>query len=63
MGGKGGRVFRNMYKGRMDKTKRVGSRVGSGDGWGGGEWWGEMETLYLNNSKTNSVQNVIEFET
>ena len=33
------RVFRNMYKGHMDKTKGgyVGSRVGSGDGWGVGE--------------------------
>ena len=29
---------RNMYKGHMDKTKEgVGARVGSGDGWGGGD--------------------------
>ena len=33
-----------MYEGHMDKTKGgVGSRVGSGDGWGG---W-KMETTVL----------------
>ena len=39
-GGKEGRVFRNNYKGHMDKTK-VGVELGegSGNGWGGGEWW------------------------
>ena len=38
MGGEGRRVVRNMYKGPMDKIKwGFGSRVGSGDGWGGGE--------------------------
>ena len=50
MGGKGGRVFRNTYKGHMDKTKGVReSRVGSGDCWGGGKWEcvGEMETTVL----------------
>ena len=31
MGGKGGRVFRNMYKGHMDKTK--GGRIKGGK-WG-----------------------------
>ena len=42
MGGREGRVFRNMYKGRVDKTKvRMVSGVGGGDDWGGGEWWGE----------------------
>ena len=36
--GKGGRVSRKMYKGHMEKNQRgVGSRVGSGDAWGGGE--------------------------
>ena len=40
MGGKGGRVFRNMYKGHMDKAKGAGSKVGGGDGWGRGLWWG-----------------------
>ena len=45
MGGKGGRVFRNNYKGQMDKTKgREGSRVGSRDGWGSGEFADKMET-------------------
>ena len=48
MGGKGGRVFRNIYKGHMDKTKGgVESGLGGGDGWGQGEWWGEMETTVL----------------
>ena len=42
MGGKGEGSSRNMYKGHMDKAKEgVGSRVGGGDGWGGGEWWEE----------------------
>ena len=37
MGGKGGRVFRNNYKGHMDKTKvGVETGEGGGDGWGGG---------------------------
>ena len=32
----GGRVFRNYYKGHMDKTKgRVETREGGGFGWGG----------------------------
>ena len=47
MRGKGGRVFRNMYKGHMEKTKGVGSRVGSGDGWSRGEWQGVIETTIL----------------
>ena len=53
MGGKGRRVFRNNYKGHMDKTK-------GGDGIRGGRWgwlgWegvvGEKgRQLYLNNNK------------
>ena len=33
-------LSRNMYKGHMDKAKGgLRSRVGGGDGWGGGEWW------------------------
>ena len=39
MGGKGGRVFRNIYKGQNQSG--IGSRVGSGDGGGRGEWWEE----------------------
>ena len=48
-GGEGGRVFRNIYKGHMDKTKGVvGSGVGDGGGWGGGSGGsGEMETTVL----------------
>ena len=38
--GEGGRVFRNNYKGRMDKTK-VGVEAGEEGGDGGGEEkWG-----------------------
>ena len=37
----GRRVFRNYYKGHMDKTKGEGGSKGGGFGWGGGEWWGE----------------------
>ena len=38
----GRRVFRNYYKGHIDKTKgEGGSRVGGGFGWGGVEGWGE----------------------
>ena len=48
MGGKGGRVVRNMYKGHMDKAKR-----GQDQGWAmrmarvGGSGGGEMETTVL----------------
>ena len=34
MGGSGGRVFRNNYKGHMDKTKGVEAGEGGGGGWG-----------------------------
>ena len=47
MGGKGGRVFRNNYKGHRDKTKGGGIRGGKWGwlGWGGIE--GEMQTTVL----------------
>ena len=38
----GGKVFRNNYKGHMDKTKwgrKQGREVGMARA-GGGEWWG-----------------------
>ena len=37
MGGKGSRVFRNYYKGQMDKTKGGGIKAGRWEwlGWGG----------------------------
>ena len=36
---KGGRVFRNNYKGHTDETKgRVEAREGGRDGWVWGEW-------------------------
>ena len=30
-----------MYEGHMDTAKGMGLRVGGGDGWSGGLWWGE----------------------
>ena len=47
-GGKGGRVFRNNYKGHIDKTKEVWN---GGDGWGWGKWWGEKADNLSNNLK------------
>ena len=47
-GGKGGRVFRNIYRGHMDKTKK-----GQDQGWEvgmagvGGSRGGKMETTVL----------------
>ena len=52
-GGKGGRVFRNNYKGHMDKTKREwdqGREVAMAGVWG--EWGGKCRQLYLNSNKT-----------
>ena len=44
MGRKGGRIFRNSYKGRMDKTKGGWvQRREMGMGGVGGKWWGENE--------------------
>ena len=53
MGGKGGRIFRNSYKGHMDKTKRGGDQGGEGGmaGVGGGVVREKCRQLYLNNSK------------
>ena len=54
MGGMGGRVYRNNYKGLMDKTKggRGGIRGGRWRwlGWGGSVR-GKFRQLYLNNNK------------
>ena len=51
MGGKGRKVFRNMYKGHMDKAKGGWDR-----GWEVGMArvrgvWGKWRQLYLNNNK------------
>ena len=53
MGGKGGRVFRNNYKGHMDKTKGGGWKQGRGWGWlgWGGVVVGKCRQLYLNNKR------------
>ena len=52
-GGKRGRIFRNNYKGHMDKTKwgwKQGREVGiAGVGWG--VVGGKCRQLYLNNNK------------
>ena len=48
MGGKGGRDYRNNYKGHMDKTKGgLESGEGGGDAWDQGEWWGKIRTTVL----------------
>ena len=49
MGGKKQRIFRNNYKGHMDKTKEGEDREWEGGGWGGvvgGKW----RQLYLKNN-------------
>ena len=55
-GGDRGRVFRNMYKGHMGKTKR--GRIKGGN-WGwlgcGGEVWEKWRPLYLNNNKKKRI--------
>ena len=59
LGSKGRRVFRNMYKGHMDKTKGRWDQgwevemVGVG-GVAGGKW----RQLYLNNNKKKSGKNI-----
>ena len=51
MGGRGGRVFKNIYKRHMDKTKGVRIKGGSGDGWGqGGVVERKWRQQYLNNN-------------
>ena len=56
MEGKGGGVFRNNYKGHIDKTKwgwNQGEEVGmAGVG-------GKCRQLYLNNNKINKKNNLI----
>ena len=51
-GRKGSRVYRNNYKGHMDKNNGSGNRVGR---WGWLECWGRVRgkgrQLYLNNNK------------
>ena len=47
MGGKGGRVFRNNYKGHMDKTKVGGVESGERGGVGWEEWWGKQQRTVL----------------
>ena len=37
----GRRVFRNNYKGHMDKTQGEGGSKGGRWVWAGGEWYGE----------------------
>ena len=52
MGRKGRRVFRNNYKGHMDKTREEwneGREVGMAGA--GGEVWGKGRQLYLNHNK------------
>ena len=51
MGGEGGRVFRNMYEGHMDKTKdRYDQRWEVGMAGLGGVLEGKWRQLYLNDN-------------
>ena len=52
MGGKRGRVFRNNYKGHMDKTKGGGIRRKMGMTGVGSK----CRQLYLNNNKKNFLK-------
>ena len=55
-GEKGGRVFRNNYKGHMGKTKGgVESEEGGGDGWGGGNGGRKMQTTVLEQQENKNV--------
>ena len=55
MEGKGRRVFRNNYKGHIQKSKvGVESQEGDGDDWSGGSGGGEIQQLYL---KNNTIKN------
>ena len=58
MEGKGGRIFRNIYKGHMDKTKGGwNQRKGGKNGWGRGRVVGEKcRQLYLNNNKKYNIK-------
>ena len=54
-GEKGGGFSGTSIKGTWTKPKDIGSRVGSGDGWGGGRVLeGKWRQLYLNYNKKNS---------
>ena len=61
MGGEWGRVFRNIYKGYIDKTKGgLESGEGGEDGWGGGRVvGGKCRQLYLNNNKKKKKRNLL----
>ena len=51
-----GSVFRNMYKGHMDKTKGGRIRRGRWGCWGGAMWWGgKWRQLYLNSNKKKKL--------
>ena len=51
MGGSGEELSGTCIKDTWTKPKGVGSRVGSGDGWGGGSRGGKWRELSLNNNK------------
>ena len=56
MGEKGRRVFRNNYKGHIQKSKLgVESQEVDGDDWGGASGGGEIQQLYL---KNNTIKNL-----
>ena len=43
MGGKGEGFQEHVQRAHGQNQRRVESRVGSGDGWGSRDWWGENE--------------------
>ena len=51
----GGRVFRNYYKGHMDKTNREGASKGGSWVWLGleGNGGGEMQTVVIEQQQNN----------
>ena len=53
--GEGGRIFRNNYKGHMDKTKRgVEAGEGGGESWGRvGSGEGKMQTTVIEQQYNN----------
>ena len=53
MGEKGRRVFRNNYKGHIQKSKLgVESQEVDGDDWGGASGGGEIQQLYLKTTQS-----------
>ena len=57
MGKKGKGHQRTCVKDKWTKPKGVGSRVGCGDGWGEGLWWGENGDNCTKKDSENNIKN------